>query len=79
MEQSEKILDSYKNSHADDRLSLFLAYRDLRDGFMAIELQEKAIPAKETIPARPHASKHLWAFLPVGGCREVIRRCLSGV
>jgi hypothetical protein len=77
MEQIEKILDSYKNSHADDRLSLFLAYRGLRESFMAIELQENAIPAKQTTPVRSHASKHRWTFSPVGGCREVIRRCLS--
>jgi hypothetical protein len=77
MEQSEKILDSYKNSHTDDRLSLFLAYRDLRESFMAIELQEEAIPAKQRTPVRSHASKHRSTFSPVGGCREVIRRCLS--
>jgi hypothetical protein len=77
MEQIENLLDSYKNSDADDRLSLYLAYRDLRQSFMAIELQEKAIPAKETTPVRSHFSKHRSTFLHVGGCREVIRRCLS--
>jgi hypothetical protein len=79
MEQIKEILDSYKDSHADARLSLFLAYRDLRESFMAIELQENAIPAKQTIPVRSHTSKHRSTFLPVGGCREVIRRCLSRV
>jgi hypothetical protein len=77
MEQIEEILDSYENSHADDRLSLFLAYRDLRESFMAIELRKNAIPAEQTTTVRSHASKQRSTFLPVGGCREVIRRCLS--
>lgn len=44
----EKILDDYRNGDEDKRLSLFLAYRDLRDDFTRIdqdmELYEFSIP-----------------------------------
>ncbi len=37
----EKILEAYRFGDAGKRLSLFLAYRDLRDAFLSIEEEGK--------------------------------------
>jgi len=42
MESVESILKKYRNTDAECRLDLFLAHRDLRDRFTAIEAGEEA-------------------------------------
>ncbi len=38
----ENVLKEYRNADADGRLELFLAYRDLRDRFTAIDAEDEA-------------------------------------
>ena len=44
---SERVLVAYRNGDEDERLSLFLAYRDLRDEFSRIEQELAAIQSPE--------------------------------
>jgi hypothetical protein len=44
---SEQVLDAYRNGDEDIRLSLFLAYRDLRDEFGRIEQELAAVQSPE--------------------------------
>lgn len=44
MDPVERILKDYRNAGEDQRLDLFLAYRDLRDRFREIEREEPSTP-----------------------------------
>lgn len=52
----EKVLDEYRNGDEGKRLSLFLAYRDLRDDFSRIE--EESPHDDFTIIRFPWSRKH---------------------
>ena len=50
MDFVERIVQAYRDADLGDRMSLFLAYRDLRDLFMEIELAERPTLAAAPCP-----------------------------
>ena len=56
MEPVENILEEYRNADAEYRLDLFLAHRDLRDRFTAIEADEEAGGAPSLSTLHPKSS-----------------------
>ncbi|MEW6367130.1 MAG: hypothetical protein AB1714_21075 [Acidobacteriota bacterium] len=55
MDFVDRIVQAYRDADLGDRMSLFLAYRDLRELFMEIELAER--PTLTAAP-RPGAMLH---------------------
>ncbi len=53
MRPVESILEEYRNADAEYRLDLFLAHRDLRDRFTAIESEEGTALRAEIDPDAP--------------------------
>jgi hypothetical protein len=51
MDTGERILKDYRNAGEDQRLDLFLAYRDLRDRFREIEREESSAGSLRESPA----------------------------
>jgi len=56
MEPVEIILNEYRNADAECRMDLFLAHRDVRDRFTAIEAGEEAGRASPSSPLPLKAS-----------------------
>lgn len=77
MQSTNNILDTYKAADEEQRLSMFLTYRDLRDQFMEMDMAELVHlgPARSkqsqgaTQPKRPR-----WFS---GGCWGWLKHCLS--
>lgn len=51
MDPVERIMKDYRNAGEDQRLDLFLAYRDLRDQFRETEGEESAAGSLRESPA----------------------------
>jgi hypothetical protein len=59
------IIDRYREANEEERLNLFLSYRDLRNDFIAIQLQEYQGKKRKVAQRR---------YRPIDACTSLVSR-----